>query len=241
MMNPIGIRNEDRTRSRDPWFQDRTTVVAVPEHGGAGPSGTRVRRSAWPGRQSATGRSCGRPAPAGSGWTPPSGTTASARDATYAGPATTRAPSSVPPRGRASPRGRRTGQPRGSVCVASARSVGCGVDRGPELRWTSRASARACGGPGGPPASPRAPAWEPGGPPGPPWTSPGLRGLPRGLRGPNGTQAGPMWGAGRWRRGRACTSCRSRRGRVGCGRPSCRPGVGAGWRRRAPRPRSPPS
>jgi hypothetical protein len=43
---------------------------------------------------------------------------------------------------------------------------------------------------------------------------------------------------GRWRRrGRACTSCRSRRGRVGCGRPSCRPGVGVGWRRRVPRPR----
>ena len=36
MMNPIGIRNEDRISSRDPWFQDRTTVVSVPEHGWSG-------------------------------------------------------------------------------------------------------------------------------------------------------------------------------------------------------------
>ena len=42
-------------------------------------------------------------------------------------------------------------------------------------------------------------------------------------------------GGGRRRRGRACISCRSRRGRAGCGRPSCHPGVAVGWRRRAPR------
>jgi hypothetical protein len=43
--------------------------------------------------------------------------------------------------------------------------------------------------------------------------------------------------AGSRLRGRACTSCLSRRGRAGCGRPSCRPGAGAGWSRRAPPPR----
>jgi hypothetical protein len=49
MMNPIGIGDEDRIGCRDPSVEDRTTVVPVPEHGGAGPGGTRVRRSRWPG------------------------------------------------------------------------------------------------------------------------------------------------------------------------------------------------
>jgi hypothetical protein len=105
MMNPIGIGNEHRIGFRDPSFDDHTATAPVLEHGGADPGGTRVRRSAWPGRRSATGRSCGRPAPAGSGWTRPSGTTARKPGATHAGPVATRTPSSAPPPGRAPPGG----------------------------------------------------------------------------------------------------------------------------------------
>jgi hypothetical protein len=83
MMNPIGIRNEDRIGSRGPWFGD-CTATSVLEQGGAGPGGARVRRSGWVGRRSATGGSCGRRARAGSGWTSPSAMTGGTPNATRA-------------------------------------------------------------------------------------------------------------------------------------------------------------
>ena len=103
MMNPIGIRNEDQIGTRDPWFAAHTTATSVLEHGGAVPGGTRVRRSGWPGWRSATGRSCGRRARAGSGWPSPSATTGTTPDATHAAPGSTSDPSSAPPPGRAPP------------------------------------------------------------------------------------------------------------------------------------------
>ena len=174
-MNPIGIRNEDQIGSRDPWFEDRTTAISVLEHGGAVPGGARVWRSGWPGWRSATGRSCGRRARAGSGWPSPSATTGTTPDATHAAPGSTSDPSSAPPPGRAPP--------------GSGRGLARPAPNGPS---------------------------------------------------PQGGWAEPLGGerargGGRRRRGRACISCRNRRGRVGCGRPSCRPGVGAGRRRRAAR------
>jgi hypothetical protein len=146
-MNPIGIGNEDRIGSRGRWFGDGTTATSVLEHGGAGPGGTGVRRSGWVRRRSATGRSCGPRARAGSGWTSPSGTTGSAPNASHAAaPGSTSDPGSAPPPGRASAgvlgpasgkRGhldpyRSTGvgpSPRGRACTScpSRRGrVGCG-------------------------------------------------------------------------------------------------------------------
>jgi hypothetical protein len=309
MMNPIGIRNEHRTSSRDPWLDDRTTAVQAPEHGGAGPGGTRVRRSAWAGWRSATGRSCGRRAPAAAAWTRPSATTPSTPDATHGAPASTSAASSVPPPGRAPPSGSRrcpqlgAGQPpwagggtawarilsisHGGVLrtalVRSLRWPPCRVPRnrlgtyGRASRGASRARlqrkrpaslhtrsrkeprgttspsadgragravplARLDKGLAGPPVEGPRTGTRGGGSPGSargrrlPRVGPGRR-LPRLGRGAPQVGPGrlPRWGGGRRLHGRACTSCRSRRGRVGCGRPSCRPGVGAGWRRRVPR------
>jgi hypothetical protein len=164
MMNPIGIRNEDRIGSRDPWFDVRLAVIPVPEHGGVGPCGTRVRRSAWPRWRSATGGSCGRRAPAGSVWMWPFGTTGSRSDATHAAPASTPAPSSAPHPGRAPlhrvPRERR---PPGS---ARASPTGYPVRQPAQLRVSQ------------PRPVPRdLPQWPPGS------SAAGFRGDPAGLLG----------------------------------------------------------
>jgi hypothetical protein len=70
------------------------------------------------------------------------------------------------------------------------------------------------------------------------------RALPEGERGAALARVlpgpiGPVRRGGRWgRRGSSCTSCLTRTGRAGCGRPSCRRcGPGAGRRRHAARPR----
>jgi hypothetical protein len=92
MMNPIGVRNEDQIRSRG-----RMTATAASEQGGAGPVGTRVRRSGWARWRSATGRSCGPRARAGSGWTSPSATTGTTASAIYAAaPGSSSDPSPAP-------------------------------------------------------------------------------------------------------------------------------------------------
>ena len=96
-MNPIGIRDEVQTDCGKPWSGGRRTT-RLPGHGGAGPSGTRVRGSRWPGWRSSTGRSCGRRAPPGSGSRSASGTTRSHPTATCAVPGTRSAPSCAPPR-----------------------------------------------------------------------------------------------------------------------------------------------
>jgi hypothetical protein len=245
-MNPIGIRNEDQMGSRDRWFEDRTTAISVLEHGGAVPGGTRVRRSGWPGWRSATGRSCGRRARASSGWPSPSATTGTTPNITHAAPGSTSDPSSAPPPGRAhrapgegwprpTPR-RRTGWPSGPASTAAlGRRRPCRALSRLTLRWSD-----AHGGVTVPVERPS--RWQD------PHGGATLSGsaslsawaLSRGvvlLPGRLGWAAGGerARGGGRRRRGRACISCRNRRGRVGCGRPSCRPGVGAGRRRRAAR------
>jgi hypothetical protein len=105
-MNPIGIPNEVRMSSGRPWYGGRRTTK-LPGHGRAGPGGMEVRRSGWPGWRSATGRSCGPRAPAGSGWTRPAATPRSPPQAPCAAPAPSRAPSSAPPPGREPPPGLR--------------------------------------------------------------------------------------------------------------------------------------
>jgi hypothetical protein len=256
MMNPIGVRNEHRVSSRDPSVEDRTTVVLVPEHGGAGPGGTRVRRSRWPGWRSATGRSCGPRAPAGSRWTSPSAATGSAR--TPPAPPPSAPPSQAPhhlpvgPTGSPTrPRCRsREPKPRFQLRAVKAeagvsRSRGSAVKEAPgssTARRTPQAVSAGCVVREERPSETRAD--------GLPVRVGRLRTALRFRPTILGRLAG-SWGGrfsnlsgldrccarggGRWRRGRACISCRSRRGRVGCGRPSCRIGVGVGWRRRAPR------
>jgi hypothetical protein len=194
MMNRIGIRDEDRIGARDPSVEDRTTVIWVLEHGGAGPGGTRVRRSGWPGWRSATGGSCGPRAPAGSGWTSPSAAAGRTPSAARAGPGSTSGPGSARPPGRAPP-DLQTARVAGPV----ERPIGARTDGRRFGRITlGRRSGR----------TPRRPAGS----------------------GVTGTAVAARGGELR-RRGRACISCRSRRGRVGCGRPSCRLGVGVGGRR----------
>jgi hypothetical protein len=227
MMNPIEIRTKERIGSRDWWFGGGTPAAPVPEHGGAGPGGTTVRRSAWRGWRSATGRSCGRPAPAGPASTWPSTMSRSPPDESLAAPASALGPSSAAHPGSA-PRDARPhtltagGVPRHPAADPGAR---------PHTRRSAPAPGRA------PHSSPVAPA-DPGGALGRPSGSAPRRPVARvagGRRCSSGWPC-PRWAGGRWRRGRACTSCRSRRGRVGCGRPSCRPGVGPGWWwRRGPR------
>ena len=188
MMNPIGIRAEDRIGSQGPWFEDRR-ATPVPEHGGADPGGSTVRGSRWPGWRRATGRSCGRRAPPGSAWRRPSTTTRSPPPATSAFAVASAGP---PDPGSAAP-----------PPAASGRTS-------PLHPWVNYPRVRA--------SRPRRTGGGPG------------RCL-GGVRDP----ALPAMAAASRRRGRACTSCPSRRGRAGCDRPSCRPGVGAGMRRRAPR------
>jgi hypothetical protein len=203
MMNPIEIRTEERIGSRDRWFGGGTPAAPVPEHGGAGPGGTTVRRSAWRGWRSATGRTCGRPAPAGPASTWPSAMSRSPPDASLAAPASALGPSSAAKPGSPPPRG----------APGSAPAAPDSAPRHPaaHLGTPQRTSAPR-----------RRPVAHPGGP---------LRGWRAAAVVPLAGRA-PRWAGGRWRRGRACTSCPSRRGRAGCGRPSCRPGVGPGWRRR---------
>jgi hypothetical protein len=102
MLNPIGFHDEVRTGSGKPWCGGRWTS-RLPGHGRAGPGRTRVRGSGWPGWRSATGRSCGPRAPAGSGWRCPSATTRSPPGAPCAGPAPGLVPSFAPAPGREPP------------------------------------------------------------------------------------------------------------------------------------------
>src|SRR4029450_4734288 len=117
MMNPIEIRDEERIGSPRSGPGDRKAVTWVPGQGRVGPSGTRLRgsgwpgwrgatgrgagASVWPGWRGATGRSCGPRTPAASGWTPRSGTTATAPnratpDGRYAVTGASPGPSSAP-------------------------------------------------------------------------------------------------------------------------------------------------
>jgi hypothetical protein len=206
MMNPIGLRDEEEIGSREPWFEDRRATL-FPEHDGADPGGSTVRGSRWPGWRRVTGRSCGRRAPPGSASTRPSTATRSPPPAaSAAASASPPGPSSAPPPPAASGTPSPSAQERGSLPARPWR------ERGTLL---TRAGARVAG-----PSRPGAGAWVPG-PVGP--------GLGRVIQCGCGTHRFAARG-GRWRRrGRACISCLSRRGRVGCGRPSCRRGVGAGW------------
>ena len=72
-------------------------MASAAEHGGAGPAGTKVRGSRWPGWWNATGRSYGPPTLAGSGWTRASGRTGSTFDAPCAALGANLDPSSESP------------------------------------------------------------------------------------------------------------------------------------------------
>jgi hypothetical protein len=218
---------------------------AVRGASGDGQSGEGVRGSRWPGTgwRSATGGTCGRRPPVGtsSRWAP--ATTGRRPGATCDAPGVGPGPSSaLPPGSRPSNAGGPSKEPFASW-----------PDRSAPLAW--------------PPPTPAAthpgrhhPGHERPGHPRPPGPGPAVGTTPAGPSAPAGyTHAGPtsptlgyhsrrtnppVIGTTRWvrrvgwrLRGRACTSCLNRRGRVGCGRPSCRCGVGAGWRRLALRPR----
>jgi hypothetical protein len=97
-MNRIGMRIEYRMCSRSRGSRIARRRARSRDDDGAGPGGTRVRGSRWLGWRSVTGGSYGRPAPAGSAWTRPSATTATAPTATCAAArASTPAPSCAPP------------------------------------------------------------------------------------------------------------------------------------------------
>jgi hypothetical protein len=212
MMNPIGIPDEDRICARGPWFADRTTATSVLGHGGAGPGGPR-----FGGRDGPDGGAVLEGAAAVERGPVPTGRRHPPRPEPHRPPPTpapppahpTQAAHHLPVEPRPGPRSGRSARP--ASCAKAPRRDGPVFSGGSST-------------PTGSPFHREATAWPRSGPLAFPWKA-AARPLDRAR------------GAGLPRRGRACISCPNRRGRVGCGRPSCRRCVGAGWWRRVPRPR----
>ena len=234
-MNPIEIVNEERIGSPRSGFGGRQAVTSLPGRGRVGPA---VR--GFGGRDDRDGGALlagaaalgGRPVPAGRGPPARPGSDRASPHRKGASPPPTPAPRQAPhhwrhpvaaaspvrPRVLSAPQTFRLNAPPRPPAGRTGRAAdGTEPTRGGWLVHSWALGGRA--------VSPRT----------------GLRRSPRAESGqspPNRSGAvAPtrVRGGGRWRRGRACTSCLSRRGRAGCGRPSCRRCVGAGWRRRAPR------